>query len=108
MDINMTCVQDPVKKSQKEKQCTEGWCFSCNKQEHIKRNCPLNGKEGSSLGPNQPTPTAQVTQAERQSSEEATSAMSPPLTLQETKDWMFRLHRMSIEEKDEVIDALMG
>ncbi len=36
MDVNITYMQDALDKDAKEKQCTEGQCFLCNKQGHLK------------------------------------------------------------------------
>jgi len=39
MDIDMVYLQGLTEKETKDKQCTKGHCFMCNKHRHIKRNC---------------------------------------------------------------------
>jgi len=81
MDVDVTCMQESIEKNQKEKQCTEGRCFACNKQGHIKRNCPLSVKEGNLPGNIKSIPIARVVQAGREGLEEVTheTSQSTPL-----------------------------
>ena len=44
MDINVVQMQGSADKDTKEKQCTEGHCFLCNRQGHLKRDCPTTDK----------------------------------------------------------------
>ena len=38
MDVNVVHLQGSTEKETKDKQHTEGCCFVCNKQRHMKRN----------------------------------------------------------------------
>ena len=84
MDVNVTRMQESIEKNQKEKQCTEGRCFACNKQGHIKRNCPLSVKGGNLPENIKSVPIAQVVQVGREGSEEVTHETSQSMPL-ETK-----------------------
>jgi hypothetical protein len=50
MEVDATWVQDHNEKNTKDKQKTEGRCFLCNKQGHLKRQCPDNPKRSNSAG----------------------------------------------------------
>jgi hypothetical protein len=45
MDIDIIHVQEAEANNKKEKQRAEGHCFLCNKQGHLKRDCPVKGME---------------------------------------------------------------
>jgi hypothetical protein len=42
MEVDVTRLQETKEKTDHEKQQSEGWCFLCNKQGHLKKNCPQN------------------------------------------------------------------
>ena len=49
MEVDAAQVQDLDEKNTKDKQKTEGRCFLCNKQGHLKRQCPNNPKRSNSV-----------------------------------------------------------
>jgi len=48
MDIDVVQMQGSADKDTKEKQCTKGHCFLCNRQGHLKCNCPATDKDTTS------------------------------------------------------------
>jgi hypothetical protein len=104
MEVNVMRVQNGLDQETKEKQHSEGHCFLCNKQGHLKRNCPTGGR-GSSLSKISSTwsiiKEVQVEQGENNDFEDKT-------TPQERNELMTKLHGMSLQESDKVIDALIS
>ncbi len=82
---------------------SKGRCFKCNKQRHMKRDCPTNERAHK---PQEP-PNAKVLSLKENPGLEAvleTDSSRP----QEMGDLMTKLHGMLMEDKDKVIDALLG
>ena len=103
MDVDMTHIQEYPDKQAKEKQLSKGHCFKCNKQGHMKRDCPTNGR-GHKL---QGLPNAKVLSLKEIPGLEAISE-TDSFRPQEMGDLMTKLHGMLMEDKDKVIDILLG
>jgi hypothetical protein len=104
IDVDVTWVQDFPDKEKKERQWTEGRCFACNKQGHIKHNCLIERK-GSGTKTSHPESTVRLTQIEE---EEGIDKKGMQSTTSNMDSLMAQLRGMSLEEKDEMIDAFIG
>ena len=51
MEVNVVQVQALEERDAREKQHQEGHYFSCNKQGHLKKDCPCNNRKGGALAP---------------------------------------------------------
>ncbi len=103
MDMDVTHVQEYLEKQAKEKQLSEGCCFKCNKQGHMKRDCPTNKRAHKNQGP----PNAKALLLKENLGLEVVSETDSS-RLQEMGDLMTKLRGMLMEDKDEVINTLLG
>ena len=107
MDINVTCMQNSDETATKEKQHSKGRCFLCNKMGHLKRNCPTGGKGNNPAKSFRAGPAVHTTQV--QSEEDDRMDMKTDQTaLPQAEGLMAQLRGMSTEERDEMIDTLIG
>ena len=93
----------PDMKEVHEKQKTEGHCFLCNKQGHLKKDCLLKCKEGPSTKKFKVSPTAQETHLKERVDNEQPNKVSS----QELDDLMMKLQGKAMNDRDEIIDALV-
>jgi hypothetical protein len=107
MDVDVTRMQNSNKTATKEKQHSKGCCFLCNKMGHLKRNCPTSGKGNNPAKSFCTGPAVCATQV--QSEEDDRMDMKTDQTaLPQAEGLMAQLWGMSTEERDEMIDALIG
>jgi hypothetical protein len=90
----------------KERQRQEGHCYLCNKQGHLKRDCPKNSQRGS-------TPTLYLSSAMRLTQmEEADSSenevVNDKMSQLKKRELIAQMHGMEVKERDKVIDALIS
>jgi hypothetical protein len=106
MDVDAIHLQGIEGKNRKDKQKAEGRCFLCNKQGHLKRDCPTKGKEGPLSKRFTPSTTIRAAYSDEKMPNDniADQESTKP---QRVEDLMTRLRGMTVEEKDEVIDALV-
>jgi hypothetical protein len=106
MDVDAIHLQGIEGENRKDKQKVEGRCFLCNKQGHLKRDCPTKGKEGPSSKRFMPSTTIRAAYSDEKMPNDniADQESTKP---QRVEDLMTRLRGMTVEEKDEVIDALV-
>ena len=102
MDPDMTCIQEYPDKWAKEKQLSKGCCFKCNKQGHMKRDCPTKERAHKPQGPL----NAKVLSLKENLGLEVVSETDSS-RLQEMGDLMTKLRGMLMEDKDEVINTLL-
>ena len=100
MDVDVVQMQGLADKDAKEKQYTEGCCFLCNRQGHLKHNCPAAKKDAMSKE-KWNAPKVYMVQAKPEKEAE-------PSMPQEVKKLMIKLWGMSINKKNKVIDALLN
>jgi len=106
MDVDAIHLQEIEGENRKDKQKVEGRCFLCNKQGHLKRDCPTKGKEGPLSKRFTPSTTIRATYSDEKMLNDkiADQESTKP---QRVGDLMMRLRGMTVEEKDEVINALV-
>jgi hypothetical protein len=107
MDIDITRMQDSEMKATREKQCSEGYCFLCNKLGHLKRDCPNDGKGGNPSKLSCFGSTVRTTQVQGEEANER-NLRADQMTLPQMDGIMAQMRGLSMEEKDEMIDALIG
>jgi len=100
-------VQGSDEKATREKQCSEERCFSCNRQGHLKRNCPTEGK-GSDLVKSSHAGSTVRTAQVKSEEESGMDMRADQIELLRVDGLMAQLRGMSMEERDEMIDALIG
>jgi len=105
MDVNVVYLPEVKDKEEREKQCIEGCCFTCNKQGHVKRNCP-SAKQDESPRRSCPVSSAQAVQTNGDRGSEVKRDAEGPAP-KDVEDLMTKLRGMSVDEKEEVIDALV-
>ena len=105
MDVDVVYLPEVKDKEEREKQCIEGCCFTCNKQGHVKRNCP-SAKQDESPRRSCPVSSAQAVQTNGDRGSEVKSDAEGPAP-KDVEDLMTKLRGMSVDEKEEVIDALV-
>jgi len=96
MKVNVTQLQETKEKVDYERQWLEGWCFLCNKQGHLKRNCPQNGREVSLIG-TLCMPIAQTTLLERSDAEDMAMQMEGT-TYHKMEEMLTKLQGMGLSE----------
>jgi len=84
----------------------EGRCFLCDKQGHLKRDCPVKGKEDQFAKRFKPSNSVQATYSEESVADEGMVDQEKAQP-QRVEDLMTRLRGMTVDEKDEVIDTLV-
>lgn len=107
MDVNITYMQDALDKDAKEKQCTEGQCFLCNKQGHLKWDCQLNKRKEDAPWAVRSVPMAQVMQVDKGENDEM-EASTNEATLCDKEEIVSKLQRMSLTKWNDVINALIN
>ncbi len=107
MEVNVVCALDSTDPNTWEKQCSEGRCFLCNKQGHLKRNCPSQEKRGSPSKVLYSPPTARLAQVEENKTDD-TKTLVDKMMGQDWTEVMTKLRKMNLEEWDEIIDALIN
>ena len=107
MDIDAVHIQEENDQGSCDKQKVEGQCSLCNKQGHLKRNCLERDKTTDCSRNFQPLSHAWVTQLKSEAREredkEGHSAVGNT-----DDDLKMKLHGMSVGERDDLIDALIG
>jgi len=105
MDVNVTRVQSGLDQEAKERQWSEGCCFLCNKQGHLKRNCPTSRRGNSSTK----ISLMRLITKEAQVEQEKDGDFEDTKMTQHRRDrLMTKLCGMSMQERDKVIDALIN
>ena len=107
IEVDAIHVQEVGDKNTRDKQRTKGRCFLCNKQGHLKRQCPDNQKGSCLTGAVKDTPTVRVSFI----SEDENQDVDTPeraLALQAINKMLVKLRGMSTEEQDDVIDTLVS
>jgi hypothetical protein len=104
MDVNVMQVQNGLDQETKEKQQSKGHCFLCNKQGHLKRNCPTGGRGNSLLRISSIWLIVEEVQTEQGESNDFDDKVTP----QGRNELMIKLHRMRLQERDKVIHALIS
>jgi hypothetical protein len=107
MDINVTCMQDSETKATRKKQHLEGRCFLCNKLRHLKRDCPNDRKGGNPSKSSHFGSTVRTTQVQDKEANER-NVRADQMMLPQMDGIMAQMRGLSMEEKDEMIDALIG
>ena len=84
-----------------EQQCTEGHCFTCNKQGHISQNCldkPVDSKTDKPPFQKKKAKACQVAIVDKESSDDGTDYGSP-----EANTWVHKGQTLPREEKEDII-----
>jgi hypothetical protein len=106
IDVNIACMQNSNEMATKEKQCSEGRCFLCNKMGHLKRNCPAGGKGNNPAKSFCASPVVRTTQVQSEE-DNGMDMKTDQMALLQAEGLMAQLWGMLIEERDEMIDTLI-
>ena len=106
MDVDAIHIQGAEVNHKKEKQKAEGCCFLCNKQGHLKRDCPAKGMKSQLAKKFKPSNSVQATYSEASTSDKemVDQEMAQSQWVGELK---MKLRGMTVDEKDEIIDGLV-
>ena len=124
MEVDTTTMERPKGKMDpevKRKLQSEGRCFKCQKQGHISRDCP--DRKGEARGQNRQPPRTRNNQGrfpsaritEVQSSDESAKESDGEMEIKsqaseapsKATSILARINRLTIDEKSEVVDALI-
>jgi len=101
MEVDVTHLQSVEEKDTQEKQHQEGHCYTCNKQGHLKRDCPQNRWKGVASPYLSSVIKAVCIQGENEMEKE-------DVQLSNKKKLIAQLCGLGWNEQDEVIDALIS
>jgi len=107
MEVDVVRASDSTDSNTREKQHLEGRCFLCNKQGHLKRNCPSQEKRSSPPKTLYSPPAARLAQVEENKTDD-TETLVDKMTGRDRTEVMTKLRKMNLEEQDEIIDALIN
>jgi hypothetical protein len=100
MEVDVTHLQSVGEKDAREKQHQEGCCYTCNKQGHLKRDCPQNGRKGVAS----PYSSSVVKATHIQEKEVGKENVQSP----NKEELIAQLRGLGWDERDEVVDALIS
>jgi hypothetical protein len=106
MDVDVARMQNSDEMATKEKQCSKGRCFLCNKMGHLKRNCPTGGKGNNPAKSFHASPAVHTTQVQSEEDNRMDMRTDQMAPLQ-AEGLMAQLRGMLTEERDEMINALI-
>jgi hypothetical protein len=107
MDVDVACMQNSNEMATKEKQRSKGHCFLCNKMGHLKRNCPAGGKGNNPAKSFRAGPAVRAMQVQSEVDDGMDMKIDQTALLQ-AEGLMAQLWGMSTEERDEMINTLIG
>lgn len=106
MDVDVVRVPETTDQNAREKQRSEGRCFLCNKQGHLKKDCPRNDKGNGTWQMTRPSPTARQTRVEEEENGSDKHAADREV-IQEREEILTKMRGMKANDREEILDALV-